>query len=198
MKKTILILVAVFLINNLTATAQSEKQIWTNDPPHSQLYFTVTHLGFNDISGTFDNATIKVSASKPDFSDATFELTAQTNSINTLVEARNNHLKSADFFDVEKFPTLSFKTTELKAKGKGKFKLTGDLTMHGVTKSVTLDLIYRGQTTNPMSSKLTTSFQVTGVIKRSDFSVGDKFPEVIVSDEVRIKFSGEFIQPDKQ
>lgn len=198
MKKTILILVAVFLINNLTATAQSEKQIWTNDPPHSQLYFTVTHLGFNDISGTFDNATIKLSASKPDFSDATFELTAQTNSINTLVEARNNHLKSADFFDVEKFPTLSFKTTELKAKGKGKFKLTGDLTMHGVTKSVTLDLIYRGQTTNPMSSKLTTSFQVTGVIKRSDFSVGDKFPEVIVSDEVRIKFSGEFIQPDKQ
>lgn len=198
MKKTILILVAVFLINNLTATAQSEKQIWTNDPPHSQLYFTVTHLGFNDISGTFDNATIKVSASKPDFSDATFELTAQTNSINTLVEARNNHLKSADFFDVEKFPTLTFKTTELKAKGKGKFKLTGDLTMHGVTKSVTLDLIYRGQTTNPMSSKLTTSFQVTGVIKRSDFSVGDKFPEVIVSDEVRIKFSGEFIQPDKQ
>lgn len=198
MKKTILILVAVFLINNLTATAQSEKQIWTNDPPHSQLYFTVTHLGFNDISGTFDNATIKVSASKPDFSDATFELTAQTNSINTLVEARNNHLKSADFFDVEKFPTLTFKTTELKAKGKGKFKLTGDLTMHGVTKSVTLDLIYRGQTTNPMSSKLTTSFQVTGVIKRSDFSVGDKFPEVIVGDEVRIKFSGEFIQPDKQ
>ncbi|MCF1422929.1 YceI family protein [Mangrovimonas futianensis] len=198
MKKTILILVAVFLINNLTATAQSEKQIWSNDPPHSQLYFTVTHLGFNDISGTFDNATIKVSASKPDFSDATFELTAQTNSINTLVEARNNHLKSADFFDVEKFPTLTFKTTELKAKGKGKFKLTGDLTMHGVTKSVTLELIYRGQTTNPMSSKLTTSFQVTGVIKRSDFSVGDKFPEVIVSDEVRIKFSGEFIQPDKQ
>ncbi|WP_053972166.1 YceI family protein [Mangrovimonas sp. ST2L15] len=198
MKKTILILAAVFLINNLTATAQSEKQIWTNDPPHSQLYFTVTHLGFNDVSGTFDNATIKVSASKPDFSDATFELTVQTNSINTLVEARNNHLKSADFFDVEKFPTLTFKTTELKAKGKGKFKLTGDLTMHGVTKSVTLDLIYRGQTTNPMSSKLTTSFQVTGVIKRSDFSVGDKFPEVIVSDEVRIKFSGEFIQPDKQ
>lgn len=197
MKQLRLILVAIIFISAFTVNAQSQKTIWTNDPPHSQLYFTVVHLGFNDISGTFDDVIINVETSKQDFSDASFNVSAKTNSINTLVEARNNHLKSPDFFDVEKYPTLTFKSTGLKSKGKGKYKLTGDLTMHGVTKSVTLDLIYRGQTENPMNSKSTTSFFVSGTVKRSYFAIGDKFPEMVISDNVRIKFSGEFIQSEK-
>jgi polyisoprenoid-binding protein YceI len=174
-----------------------ETAIWTNDKPHSQLFFTVTHLGFNDVSGTFDDFTVTVKSSKPDFSDAEFDLTAKVSSINTRVEARNNHLKSADFFDVEKFPELTFKSTGLKPAGKNKYLLSGNLTIHGVTKPVTVDLLYRGQTTNPMSSKLTSSFQITGTIKRSDFGIGGKFPEAIISDEVRIKTNGEFVQTDK-
>ncbi len=198
MKQLNVILGVVLLISSVVVNAQTQKQIWKNDPPHSQLYFTVTHLGFNDISGTFDDVTVTATTSKPDFSDASIELTAQSSSINTLVEARNNHLKSVDFFDVEKFPTLTFKSTGLKKKGKGKYKLSGNLTMHGVTKPVTLDLVYYGETVNPMSSKQTRSFQVTGTLKRSDFAIGDKFPEAIISDEVRIKFSGEFVQPNAQ
>ncbi len=198
MKRLNVILVAVMLISSFVVNAQSQSKVWKNDAPHSQLYFTVTHLGFNDISGTFDDVTITAITSNPDFSDASIELTAQSSSINTLVEARNNHLKSVDFFDVEKFPTLTFKSMGLKKKGKGKYKLSGNLTMHGVTKPVTLDLVYHGETVNPMSSKLTTSFQVTGTLKRSDFAIGDKFPEAIISNEVRIKFSGEFVQPDVQ
>ena len=111
MKRLNLIVTAIFLFGAWLSNAQTQPEIWKNDPPHSQLYFTVTHLGFNKISGTFDDTVIEVTATEADFSDARFEVTAQTNSINTLVEARNNHLKSADFFDIETYPTLTFTST---------------------------------------------------------------------------------------
>ena len=169
---------------------------WTNDDPHSQLGFTVTHLGITDVSGTFNDFDVMVKSSRPDFSDASFQLTAKTASIDTRVEARNNHLKSADFFDVEKYPALNFKSTSIKKAGKNKYKLTGDLTLHGVTKPVTMDLLYRGTTENPMNKKQTAGFQITGTIKRSDFNVGNGFPAPMISDEVKIKADGEFIQND--
>jgi len=165
---------------------------WSNDDPHSQLGFTVTHLGVSDISGTFNDFDVTVQSTKPDFSDAQFELSAKAASIDTRVEARNNHLKSADFFDVEKYPTLNFKSTSIKKAGKNKFKLSGDLTIHGVTKPVTMDLVYRGTVENPMSKKQTAGFQLTGTIKRSQFGIGDKFPAPMISDDVRIKADGEF------
>lgn len=178
----------------VSLTAFTTVDLWKNDPPHSQLGFTVTHLGINDVSGTFNDFDVKVNASKPDFSDASFELTAKTASIDTRVEARNNHLKSADFFDVEKYPTLTFKSTGLKSVGNNQYKLSGDLTIHGVTKPVTMDLFYKGTVENPMSKKQTAGFQLTGVIKRSDFGIGEKFPAPMISDEVRIKADGEFAQ----
>ena len=168
--------------------------IWKSDPPHSQLGFTITHLGIADVSGTFNDFTTTVTSTKPDFSDATVEMTAKISSIDTRVEARNNHLKSADFFDAVKFPTMDFKSTSLKKVSTNNYKLTGNLTLHGVTKPVTMDLVYKGSVENPMSKKQTQGFQVTGVIKRSDFSVGNGFPAPMLSDEVRIKADGEFIQ----
>ncbi len=195
--KRLSLLLSIVAVITFSAFTTSISSVWTNDAAHSQLFFTVTHLGINDVSGTFDDFTVSVESSKPDFSDAVFNLTAKTSSINTRVEARNNHLKSADFFDVEKYPELTFKSTAIKKVGDNKYELTGDLTIHGVTKSVTVDLLYRGQTTNPMSSQLTTSFQIDGTIKRSDFEVGGKFPELIISDEVRIVANGEFVQAEK-
>ena len=168
--------------------------IWKNDPPHSQLGFTVTHLGISDISGTFNDFEVSIQSVKSDFSDAVFELNAKTASIDTRVEQRNTHLKSADFFDVEKFPSITFKSTSIKPAGKNTYKLSGNLTMHGITKPVTMDLLYRGTIENPMSKKPTAGFQLTGIIKRSDFNIGDKFPSAMVSDEVRIKADGEFGQ----
>lgn len=167
---------------------------WSNDDAHSQLGFTVTHLGIADISGTFNDFDVTVNSTKPDFSDAVFELTAKASSIDTRVEARNNHLKSADFFDVEKFPTINFKSTSIKKAGKNKYKLSGNLTIHGVTKPVTMDLVNRGTVENPMSKKPTTGFQLTGTIKRSEFGIGAKFPAPMISDDVRIKADGEFVQ----
>jgi len=190
MKKLTIIFSAFLLLTAFTTF----NNIWKNDDPHSQLGFTVTHLGIADVSGTFNDFDVTVTSSKPDFSDAVFELTAKIASIDTRVEARNNHLKSADFFDAEKYPTLNFKSTGIKKLEGNKYKLTGDLSLHGVTKQVTMDLLYKGTIENPMSKKQTAGFQVTGVIKRSDFNVGNGFPAPMVSDEVRIKADGEFAQ----
>lgn len=192
MKKLIVILSAFVALTAFTTISNT----WSNDDAHSQLGFTVTHLGLVDVSGTFNDIDVFVKASKPDFRDASFELTAKAASIDTRVEARNNHLKSADFFDAKKYPTLNFKSTGIKKAGKNKYKLSGDLTIHGVTKPVTLDLFYKGTVENPMSKKQTAGFQLTGKIKRSDFNVGPGFPEAVISDEVRIKADGEFIQPE--
>jgi polyisoprenoid-binding protein YceI len=190
MKKIAIILSAFFVLTAFTTTSDT----WKNDKPHSQLAFTITHLGISDVSGTFNDFDVNVTSSKKDFSDASFELTAKTASIDTRVEARNNHLKSADFFDVAKYPELTFKSTWLKKNGKNKYRLSGNLTLHGITKPVTMNLNYRGVTQNPMSKATTVGFQLDGVIKRSDFNVGPGFPAPILSDEVRIKADGEFIQ----
>lgn len=190
MKKLALILAAFVTLSAFTTVLSN----WQNDDPHSQLGFTVTHLGINDVSGTFNDFDVNVKSSKPDFSDATFELTAKTASIDTRVEARNNHLKSADFFDVATYPELTFKSTSLKKKGKNSYALSGNLTLHGITRPVTMNLKYRGTTQNPMSKATTAGFQLDGVIKRSDFNVGPGFPSTMVSDEVRIKADGEFTQ----
>src|SRR6188768_2866270 len=114
MKKFFLIAAAFVTFTAFTTIGDT----WTNDDPHSQLGFTVTHLGIADVSGTFNDFDVTVKSSKPDFSDASFELTAKTASIDTRVEARNNHLKSADFFDVETYPVMSFKSTSIKKAGK--------------------------------------------------------------------------------
>lgn len=190
MKKLAIIFSAFLILTAFTKVITP----WTNDDPHSQLGFTVTHLGINDVSGTFNDFDVTVHSEKPDFSDATFELTAKTASIDTRVEARNNHLKSADFFDVEKYPTITYKSTSIKKEGNNKYALTGDLTMHGITKQVTMTLLYKGMVENPMSKKQTAAFQLTGTISRADFGIGVKFPGLIISDEVRIKADGEFLQ----
>lgn len=190
MKKVTIVLSAFFLLTAFTTLSS----IWKNDDAHSQLGFTVKHLGISEISGTFNDFDVTVNASKPDFSDAVFELSATVNSIDTRVEARDNHLKSADFFDAAKYPTLNFKSTSIKKAGNNKYKLSGNLTLHGITKPVTMDLVYTGTVENPMSKKQTAGFQVNGVIKRSDFNLGSGFPAPMISDEVRIKADGEFAQ----
>ena len=190
MKKLFLIAAAFITFSAFTVINDT----WTNDDPHSQLGFTVTHLGISDVSGTFNDFDVTVKSVKPDFSDASFELTAKTASIDTRVEARNNHLKSADFFDVAKFETLTFKSTGLTKIDSNKFNLNGNLTLHGITKPVTMELLYKGTVENPMSKKPTSGFQITGTIKRSDFQIGDKFQAAMISDEVRIKADGEFVQ----
>jgi polyisoprenoid-binding protein YceI len=178
----------------IALAATTQPALWKSDKAHSQLGFTVTHLGISDVSGTFNDFDVSIRATKEDFSDAAIEMTAKVASIDTRVEARDNHLKSADFFDAEKHPEIKFKSTSLKKNGKNRFSLTGDLTIHGVTKKVTMDLIYRGSTLNPMSKAKTVGFQLKGTIDRRDFNIGAGFPPPMISNQVRILADGEFVQ----
>lgn len=165
---------------------------WTNDKMHSKVGFTITHLMVSDVDGIFKEFTCTIVASKPDFSDAKFQLTINTSSVNTDNDYRDNDLKGANYFDVTKFPTLTFTSTAITAASANHYKLTGDLTLHGVTKPVTMDLWYRGTITNPMSKKDDAGFKLTGVIKRSDFNFAPQAGSTMLSDEVTITANGEF------
>jgi len=183
-----------FLIVALMSTSVFAQTTWKADPMHSKLAFSTTHLGISDITGLFKMFDVTVTANQPNFSDAVFTLSADVGSIDTEVEMRDNHLKSPDFFEVEKYPKMTFKSSSIEKTGKDNYKVTGNLTIRDITKPVTMDLWYRGTIQNPQSKATTAGFQLTGNIKRSDFNVGPKFPAPMISDEVRIKADGEFIQ----
>jgi polyisoprenoid-binding protein YceI len=169
-------------------------QTWLLDKSHAKLGFTITHLMISDVEGSFKTFDITLTASKEDFSDAVINLTADINSVNTDNEKRDSHLKSPDFFDAAKFPTLTFKGKSLTQVSGKNYKLTGDLTMHGVTKTVTFDVIYNGTITHPMNKKLVAGFKVSGTFKRSDFGIGTTFPTSVLSDEVSLIANVEFIK----
>ncbi len=183
-----LIAIALLVATSVFATVA----VWQNDKTHSQLQFTVAHMGVSDISGTFNDFDVTISASEADFSDAVFALTAQVASIDTRVEPRDNHLRSADFFDAENHPVITFKSTGISKVRENDYKLVGDLTIRGVTRSVSMDLRYVGRTINPMSNEETVGFKLKGEIKRSDFGVGNDFPAPFISDVVWIQADGEF------
>lgn len=187
------ILMAVVMLSAFAANAQTT---WTNDPMHSRLGFVVKHTMISEIDGRFADFNATVVTSKPDYTDAKITLTAKVASINTDVEARDNHLRSADFFDAEKYPTLTFKSTKLVKVNANKGIVYGNLTFHGVTKPIKLNVTFFGKIVSPMNNKTTAGFQVKGLLKRSDYNLGPKFPEAIISNDVKIIANVEF-SPDK-
>lgn len=188
MKKIILSTSALFILAGSTFA-----QDWNMDKAHSQVNFSIAHMGINEVGGTFGSVTAKFAASKDDFSDAVIELTAEVSSINTGNEQRNNHLKSPDFFDAAKFGTLTFKSTSFKKVSDKNYELVGDLTFHGVTKPVTLTATFNGTVTN-MQKKTVAGFKVTGIIKRSDFNIGMGMPAGLLSDDVTLVANTEFVK----
>jgi len=167
-------------------------QTWSIDKAHSRVGFGITHLTINEIDGNFKTFDGKITASKADFSDAAIEFSADVNSINTDVEARDKHLKSPDFFDAANNPSLTFKSTSFKKEKGNNYKVTGNLTMHGVTKPVTFDAVLVGTATNPMSKKEMAGFRLSGVIKRSEFGIGASMPEAMLSENVKLEANTEF------
>lgn len=185
--------ISIVLAATLMSAAAFAQTTWNVDKAHSKLQFTITHMAVSDVDGSFKDFTATIVAAKPDFSDAKISLTANTASVSTDNDQRDGHLKSADFFDVATYPTLSFTSTKVVPTGKANhYTLTGSLTLHGVTKPITLELWYRGTVTNPMSKADDAGFQVTGTIKRADFNLGTKYGSPMLSDEVEIKANGEF------
>ena len=183
--------IVLFLALFLASAGAYAQTVWVADPNHSILGFTVTHLGIADVPGHFDTFDVSITSSNEDFSDAVIELTVPTSSVNTRVEQRNTHLKSADFFDVEKFPTMTFKSTSIEKVSDGNYTLKGNLTLIGVTKPVTMNMNYRGTVVNAQGASVA-GIQITGTFNRSDFGFGSKFPAPMISDEVMVKADGEF------
>lgn len=167
--------------------------VWSLDKSHAKLGFSITHLMVSDTEGSFKKFDATVKTTKDDFSDAVVELTADANSISTDNDQRDAHIKNADFLDVEKYPTLSFKSTSFKKVGDKKYKVKGNLTLHGVTKPIELNAT-ANTGVNPMNKKTIAGFKVAGTIKRSDFGIGSKFPGAVLSDEIALSANAEFIK----
>ncbi len=186
MRKPILAIIVVLM--SATAFAQT----WSLDKGHSKIGFTVTHHMISEVDGYFKIFNAKLTSSKDDFSDAVFELTAETNSINSENEMRDKDLRSAGFFDVEKFTTLSFKSTSFKKVSGNKYTMTGDLTIKDITKSLTMDVTIVGPEPHPRTKKPAIGIKATCIINRKDFGVGANLAELMVSNEVQLRATGEF------
>lgn len=160
---------------------------WIIDASHSEIQFKVKHLVITTVTGSFTEFSGAVEAGDT-FENANISFEANTASISTNSDQRDGHLKSGDFFDAEKFPKLSFKSTKFSKKGDG-FELTGDLTIKDVTNTVTLAVEYGGTAKDPWGNTKA-GFEVTGKINRKDFGLTWNAPTeaggVLVSDEVKL------------
>ena len=147
-----------------------ENTIWAIDPTHSEIGFKVKHMMFTNVSGKFNtfNATIENDAEH--FESSKISFSADVNSIDTNNGDRDNHLRSADFFDVEKFATLSFVSTSVKKIDEGTFQINGDLTIKDVTAPVTLNAEYSGLMKDPWGNTKI-GLSVDGKINRKDFGL---------------------------
>ena len=191
--KTLTVIAACLFVSGV-----SFAQTWSVDKAHSRVGFTVTHNLLSEVDGNFKTFDAKITSEKPDLSDAVLELTADVNSISTDNERRDGHLKSPDFFDAAKYPSLTFKSTSFKKVEGKKYTAVGNLTMHGVTKPVTLDITMVGpvKLKGPGGKEQEkVGFKIGTTLKRSDFAIGS-IPVVVVSDEVEVKANGEFVKQD--
>lgn len=172
----------------------NERTIWNLDPTHSEIAFKVKHLMIANVKGVFQKVNAKMTMAGDDLTTAQADATIEAASIFTNEENRDNHLRGADFFDVEKHPTITFAGTGLQAKGDA-YVLTGDLTIKGITKPVRLDVEYGGRNTDPWG-KEKMAFAFTGTIDRKDWGLtwnaALETGGVLVSDEVRISGELEF------
>lgn len=170
----------------LSITAVSAQTTWNIDKGHSKIGFNVTHMVVSEVEGQFKDYTGTVVSTTDDFNGATVEFAAQVASVDTESERRDNHLKSDDFFNAEKFPTITFKGKLVKEGDK--YLLKGDFTMRDVTKAVTFDVTYGGSVDTGRGTKA--GFKINGKVKRFDY--GLKWDSAIangsyvVGDEVEI------------
>lgn len=150
--------------------AQQKESVWVADKAHSKIGFAVTHLLISEVEGYFKDFEVKVTTDQNDFENAKIEFTAKTASIFTDNERRDEHLRSDDFFNSEKFPEMKFVSKSFEKTGKNNFRLVGDLTIRDVTKQITLDVVYNGTVKDPWGNTKA-GFNVTGQLNRFDFGL---------------------------
>ncbi|MBK7368583.1 MAG: YceI family protein [Candidatus Eisenbacteria bacterium] len=196
MKHAFRFALAVLTIAALQATvAFADPVTYSIDKSHTEVGFEIRHI-FSKVQGRFNSFTAKIVFDEKTPANISVEASADANSIWTDNERRDGHLKSADFFDAEKFPVITFKSTKVVAAGKNKYKITGDFTMHGVTKPVTFDAEFLGAGAVGVGGQswgTKAGFTATAVINRKDFGVSwNKALDnggAMLSDEVTINLN---------
>lgn len=169
--------------------ARAETLHYTLDRPHTQIMFFVDHMGVSKSQGEFLDYDGRITFVTDHPEQSSVEATIRTGSLAMGDEKWDAHLKSPDFFDVEKFPDMTFKSTAIAVTGEKTADITGDLTIHGVTKPVTLKTVWNGSGKHAMTGKPIAGFSATGMIKRSDFDMGYGIP--MVGDDVELRIEVE-------
>lgn len=175
------------------ASALAAPVTYKLDPNHTAVIAQWSHFGFSHPSAHFGQAAGTLVYDAADVAASRVQVTLPLSGLNAFVPAFNEHLKSADFFDAAKFPAATFKSTKVEAAGGGKLKVTGDLTIKGITKAVVLDVTLNKAAEQPMAKRPAIGFDATATIRRSDFDVAMYVPNV--SDEVTLRITAEAIVP---
>ena len=172
------------------ASALAQTSTWTIDKNHSQVNFQIRHMGVSNVRGSISGVTGTVVWDEKNPSKSSVEATIDTTTVTTNNAKRDGHLKTPDFFNVEKFPTMTFKSTSV-TRANGKLQVIGDLTLAGVTKSVSLDVDGPTPPQKGQNDKLVIGLSATGTLKRSDFNFGSKFTSPVLGDEVKFTIDSE-------
>ena len=163
------------------------------EPSHTRVLFTVSHMGFTKWYGDFTGASGALTLDPKNPAAATLQVSLPIASVSTTNAKLDGELKAADWLDAGHFPLATFKSTVVTPKGTGMADVTGDMTLHGVTKPVTLHVTFNGAGVNPLDKAYTAGFEAHGTIKRSDFGVTKYVP--LIGDTVELTLSGAFEKP---
>lgn len=194
MKYVSAVIMSVALISGIALPQASS---WKVDQTHSNVTFTVSHMVIAQVSGRFKEFDVTMSHAREDFTDAVIQGTIKTASIETDNERRDNHLKSDDFFNVEQYPDMTFKSSSIEKTGKDTYRITGDLTIRDVTKPVVLDTRYFGMIEDPYGNTRA-GFRATTTISRFEFgtkwNAAIKAGGFVVGENVDITLQMQFIK----
>src|ERR1700677_1605570 len=184
-------LVALFGLANLAASrAMAQTETWYLDPPHSSAQFAVRHLGISTVRGAFTKVG-GVVVDSPDLSKASVNVTIDASSVDSRVQRRDDDLRSDHFFDVAKYPTITFQSKRVESAGTGKLKVTGDLTMHGVTKELVLDVDGPTPPIKDPKGNSHRGLSATATLSRADY--GMTFDAPMVGDQIAIQIDAEMV-----
>ena len=173
--------------------AMAQTSAWATDPNHSEVDFTIRHGGVSNVHGRFGGVKGTLVYNEADITKATVTVTIDTTTVDTGVEPRDTHLKSPAFFDVANFPTAAFTSSGVVKNG-NRLTVNGNLTLHGVTKPVVLDVEGPSTPVEGMDHKAHSGFSATTTISRTAFGIGTSFPAFMVGDEAKLTIETEIIK----
>ena len=187
------LLIAFTLITSVLFSQELPSPLWSADVAHSNLGFKVKHKAISYTVGDFRDFELSVISATDNFENAQITMVIKTASINTANKSRDEHLRSADFFDAEKHPGITFKSKKVTKNEDLTYSVLGDLSLHGVTKEITLSMTHNGTSKTRKGNELAGLYFST-TFKRSDFLIGNDMPISVVADEIKLNAEIEIVK----